>query len=170
MLRRHETTADIWDETYLSAVLRSILYSDDSYYRLAGYRKIDPILNLSAESRFLEVVESLFWKGWQLGSKPEIQVATPVHNHLTDGVMKYFSDSFRYESAIALFQRLHKQDPEVGALLARAYIGQNEEIKAVKVLYEDLKLSHMSYPLIHTQVDFLRGKVHYQKHMRSKRT
>jgi hypothetical protein len=161
VLRRHEATADIWQETYLSAVLRAILYSDDSYYRLAGYRKIDPILNLSAESRFLEAVEALFWKGWQLGSKPEIQVATPVHNHLTDGVMKYFGDSFRYEPAIALFHRLHKKDPEVGALLAKAYIGQNEEIKAVKVLYEDLKLSHMSYPLLHTQVDFLRSKVLY---------
>lgn len=33
--------------------------------------------------------------GWQLGSDPEIQVATPVFNHLTAGVMKYFGDSFR---------------------------------------------------------------------------
>lgn len=139
--------------------MRAILYSDDSYYRLAGYRKVDPIINLAAEARFLEAVESLFWKGWQLGSKPEIQVATSVHNHLTDGVMKYFGDSFRFAPAIELFKKLHKKDPEVGALLARAYIGQNEEIKAVKVLYEDLKSVSMSYPLIHVQVDFLREKV-----------
>ncbi|KAG2210039.1 hypothetical protein INT47_003475 [Mucor saturninus] len=158
---RHEATAEIWQETYLSAVLRAILYSDDSYYRLAGYRKVDPILNLSAEARFLEAVESLFWKGWQLGSKPEIQVATSVHNHLTDGVMKYFGDSFRFAPAIELFKKLHKKDPEVGALLAKAYIGQNEEIKAVKVLYEDLKSVSMSYPLIHVQVDFLREKGEY---------
>lgn len=156
---RHETTADIWQETYLSAVLRSILYSDDSYYRLAGYRKVDPIMNLAAETKFLEAVEALFWKGWQLGSKPEIQVATSVHNHLTDGIMKYFSDSFRYQPAIELFQKLRKKDPDVGSLLAKAYIGQNEEIKAVKVLYQDLKLSSMSFPLLHTQVDFLRSKV-----------
>ncbi|KAI7891981.1 Chs5p-Arf1p-binding proteins-domain-containing protein [Mucor mucedo] len=158
---RHEATAEIWQETYLSAVLRAILYSDDSYYRLAGYRKVDPILNLPAEARFLEAVESLFWKGWQLGSKPEIQVATSVHNHLTDGVMKYFGDSFRFAPAIELFKKLHKKDPEVGALLAKAYIGQNEEIKAVKVLYEDLKSVSMSYPLIHVQVDFLREKGEY---------
>ncbi|KAL9543385.1 hypothetical protein MBANPS3_008138 [Mucor bainieri] len=158
---RHEATADIWQETYLSAVLRAILYSDDSYYRLAGYRKVDPITNLAAEGRFLEAVEALFWKGWQLGSKPEVQVATSVHNHLADGVMKYFSDSFRYTPAIELFKKLHKQDPDVGSLLAKAYIGQNEEIKAVKVLYQDLKLSSMSFPLLHTQVDFLRSKGEY---------
>ncbi|KAG2220815.1 hypothetical protein INT45_004476 [Circinella minor] len=158
---RHEVTQAIWQETYLSAVLRAILYSDDSYYRLAGYRKIDPITSLHAEAKFLEAVEALYWKGWQLGSKPEIQVATSVHNHLTAGVMKYFGDSFRYGPAIELFQKLQKKDPEVGALLAESYIGANEETKAVKVLYEDLKLASLSYPLLHVQVDFLRSKGEY---------
>ncbi|ORY94733.1 Chs5p-Arf1p-binding proteins-domain-containing protein [Syncephalastrum racemosum] len=160
---RHEATAAIWQETYLSAVLRAILYSDDSYYRLAGYRKIDPITSLQGEAKFLEAVEALFWKGWQLGSKPEIQVATSVHNHLTAGVMKYFGDSFRYGPAIELFEKLQKKDPEVGALLAESYIGANEETKAVKTLYEDLKLTSMSYPLLHVQVDFLRSKGEYDK-------
>ncbi|KAI8137481.1 Chs5p-Arf1p-binding proteins-domain-containing protein [Fennellomyces sp. T-0311] len=158
---RHEATSAIWQETYLSAVLRAILYSDDSYYRLAGYRKIDPITSLHAEAKFLEAVDALFWKGWQLGSKPEIQVATSVHNHLTAGVMKYFGDSFRYGPAIELFQKLQKKDPEVGALLAESYIGANEETKAVKVLYENLKLASLSYPLLHVQVDFLRTKGKY---------
>ncbi|OAD03025.1 hypothetical protein MUCCIDRAFT_141789 [Mucor lusitanicus CBS 277.49] len=158
---RHEATAAIWQETYLSAVLRAILYSDDSYYRLAGYRKIDPITNLAGEQRFLEAVEALFWRGWQLGSNPEIQTATTVHNHLTSGVMKYFGDSFRYGPAIELYQKLQKKDPEVGALLAQSFIGQNEEIKAVKVLNEDLKRMPMSYPLLHVQVDYLRSKGEY---------
>jgi hypothetical protein len=126
---------------------------------LAGYRKVDPITSIISEQRFLEAAEANFWKGWLLGSKAEIQVATNVHNHLADGIMKYFGDSFRYGPAIKLFEKLRKQDPEIGALLARAYIGQNEENKAVKVLYIDLKSAPMSYPLIHVQVDFLRSKV-----------
>ncbi|KAF7728470.1 hypothetical protein EC973_006023 [Apophysomyces ossiformis] len=170
---RHEATAAIWQETYLSAVLRAILYSDDSYYRLAGYRKTDPITSLSAEEKFLEAVETLFWRGWQLGSKPEIQVATSVHNHLTAGVMKYFGDSFRFGPAIELFEKYilsvlknikeeNCKDAEVGALLAQAYIGQNEEVKAVKVMYDNLKIAPMSYPLLHVQVDFLRSKKQYE--------
>lgn len=110
-------------------------------------------------SHYPQLFPSYFTLGWQLGSKPEIQVATSVHNHLTSGVMKYFGDSFRYGPAIELFEKLHKKDPEVGALLAESFIGANEEIKAVKVLYEDLKLAPMSYPLLHVQVDFLRSKV-----------
>ncbi|KAI9286284.1 Chs5p-Arf1p-binding proteins-domain-containing protein [Umbelopsis sp. AD052] len=158
---RHEATAAIWQETFLSALLRAILYSDDSYYRLAGYRKIDPITSLSAEAKFLEAAESLFWQGWQLGSKPEIQVATSTNNHLTNAIMKYFGDSFRYGPAIALFEKLYQKDPEVAALLAQSYIGQNEEIKAVEILYEALKSAPMSYALLHAQIDFLRSKGKY---------
>ncbi|KAI8986606.1 Chs5p-Arf1p-binding proteins-domain-containing protein [Pilobolus umbonatus] len=157
---RHEANATIWQETYLSAALRAILYSDDSYYRLAGYRKIDPITNVIEEQRFLEAVETLFWKGWQLGSNPEIQTATVVHNHLTSGVMKYFGDSFRYGPAIELYEKLVK-DPEVGSLLAQSFIGQNEEVRAVKVLHDNLIRAPMSYSLLHVQVDFLRSKGEY---------
>ncbi|CAG8553576.1 15485_t:CDS:10 [Racocetra fulgida] len=72
-----ETTPEMWQETYISALLRSILYSDDANYRLAGFRKLDPIPNIEAEAHFLEAAESLFFKD------PEIQVATVVSNHLT---------------------------------------------------------------------------------------
>jgi hypothetical protein len=102
---------------------------------------------------------TLFKKGWQLGSNPEIQTATVVHNHLTSGVMKYFGDSFRYGPAIELYEKLKKKDPEVGTLLAQSFIGQNEEIKAIQVLHDELKRMPMSYPLLHVQVDFLRSKV-----------
>lgn len=33
---RHEATPGIWQETYVSALLRAIRYADDPNYRLAG--------------------------------------------------------------------------------------------------------------------------------------
>lgn len=60
---RHEATPEIWQETYLSAVLRAILYADDANYRLAGYRKLDPITTPEGEHRFLHAAEALFMKG-----------------------------------------------------------------------------------------------------------
>jgi hypothetical protein len=47
----------------LSALLRAIRYADDASYRLAGYRKMDPITSLEGEQRFLEAAEALFFKG-----------------------------------------------------------------------------------------------------------
>ncbi|GAC71447.1 hypothetical protein PANT_3c00031 [Moesziomyces antarcticus T-34] len=155
---RHETTPEIWQEVYLSALLRAILYADDANYRLAGYRKLDPISSPDAEHRFLQAAENLFFKGWQLGSDPEIQVATVVSNHLTAAILKYFGDASRYEQAVNLFEKLWAREPEVAALVARSYIGMNQEIKAVQVMHSAIRETPQSYALLHAQVDFLRAK------------
>jgi len=128
----------MWQEAYLSALLRAIRYADDASYRLAGYRKLDPITTVDAEVRFLKAAEELFFQGgvsatrlvltdagWQLGSDPEVQVATVVSNHLTAGIIKYFSDSYRLEQAANLFARMTAKEPEVAALLAQSYIGMS---------------------------------------------
>jgi hypothetical protein len=60
---RHEATPEIWQETYLSALLRAIRYADDASYRLAGYRKLDPITTVDGEVRFLKAAEELFFNG-----------------------------------------------------------------------------------------------------------
>lgn len=124
-LARHEATAEIWQETYLSALIRSLLYSDDPTYWLEAYRRLDPITNPEGELRFLQAAEELFLKGWQVGSDPEIQVATVVSNHLTNAVMKYFGDSGRYQHAANLFEKLSAKEPEVSSLLAKSYIGMS---------------------------------------------
>ncbi|KIY45052.1 chaps-domain-containing protein [Fistulina hepatica ATCC 64428] len=155
---RHETTSDIWVETYLSALLRAILYSDDTTYYLDAYRKLDPLTSPDSEIRFLQAVETLFFKGWQAGSDPEIQVATVVSNHLTAGIMKYFGDSGRYLPVVNLFERLSARESEVASLLARSYLGMNEEVKAVQVMAQAMKQTPQSYTLLHVQCDFLRSK------------
>ncbi|GAA5936751.1 uncharacterized protein JCM15063_001974 [Sporobolomyces koalae] len=155
---RHEATPQMWQEVYLSAVLRAILYADDANYRLAGFRKLDPITSPDAELKFIAAAEHAFFKGWQLGSEPEIQVATVVSNHLTSGLMKYFGDSFRYGPAVNLFEKLVVKDGEVACLLAQSYLGMNEEVKAVRVLQSALQNHPQSYSLLHVQCDFLRKK------------
>lgn len=155
---RHEATPEIWQETFLSALLRAILYSDDPTYWLEAYRKLDPITTIEGELRFLQAAEALFMKGWQVGSDPEIQVATVVSNHLTAGIMKYFGDSGRCQPAANLFEKLAAREPEIASLLARSYIGMNEEVKAVQIMSAAMKHTPHSYTLLHVQSDFLRSK------------
>ncbi|KAF9259108.1 chaps family protein [Marasmius fiardii PR-910] len=155
---RHEATPELWQETYMSALLRAILYSDDPNYWLDAYRKLDPITTPESEIRFLQAAEALFMKGWQVGSDPEIQVATVVSNHLTAGIMKYFGDSGRYQQAANLFEKLAAKEPEVASLLARSYVGMNEEVKAVQIMASSIKQTPHSYTLLHAQCDLLRSK------------
>ncbi|KAF9236058.1 Chs5p-Arf1p-binding proteins-domain-containing protein [Melanogaster broomeanus] len=155
---RHEATPEIWQETYVSALLRAIVYSDDPTYGLDAYRKLDPITTVEGELRFLQAAEALFVKGWQVGSDPEIQVATVVSNHLTAGLMKYFGGSGRFQQAANLFEKLSAREPEVASLLAKSYIGMNEEVKAVQIMSAAMKHTPHSYPLLHVQSDFLRAR------------
>ncbi len=120
---RQEATAAIWQETYVTAMLRSILYSDDANYRIPGFRKQDPIPDVDAERRFFEAAEQMFFRGWLLGSNPEIQVPTIVNNHLTAAIMKYCQESFRFDLAVKFFEGLFQREPEVASLLAQSYIG-----------------------------------------------
>jgi hypothetical protein len=96
---------------------------------LIGYRKLDPITTRESEIRFLQAAEALFSQGWQLGSDPEIQVASLVSNHLTAGVMKYFGDGYRLGNAANLFEKLLIRSPEVASLLAQSYIGMSKSIQ-----------------------------------------
>lgn len=123
----------------MSAILRAILYSDDPTYFLDAYRKLDPIVSREGELRFLQAAEALFSKGWQVGSDPEIQVATNVSNHLTAGIMKYFGESGRYQPVANLFEKLSVREPEVASLLARSYIGMSE---SPRLLFEVIILNY----------------------------
>jgi len=156
--QRQEASNQTWLETYLSACVRAILFADDGNYRIAGYRKLDPIPTVIAEARFLEATHSMFDKGWLLGSDPEVQTATVVKNHLSDALMKFFSYNFQFEPLLDLLERLYGKDPEIGALLAKAYIESNQEIKAVHLLYKTLQIAPTKYTVLHAQVDYLLSK------------
>jgi len=164
---RHPITNNtLWQETYISGILRAIMDDNDEPdgndgNQLRGLRKLDAIKTLESEQRFLEAAYAEFWKSWQLGTEPEVQVATYVSNHLSNGLMKYFGNSYRYDIAAGFFNTLVSKDPEVSVLLAKSYIGYDEEIKAIEILNEALKKKPQSYSLILVQVDFLRRKKHF---------
>ena len=52
-------------------------------------------------------------------------MASVVSNHLTAGIMKYFGDSFRFQQAANLFEKVSVREPEVASLLAKSYIGMS---------------------------------------------
>jgi len=164
---RHPITNNtLWQETYISGILRAIMDDNDEPdgndgNQLRGLRKLDAIQSLESEKRFLEAASTEFWKSWQLGTDPAVQVATYVSNHLSNGLMKYFGNSYRYDIAAKFFEQLAEKDPEVSVLLAKSYIGYDEEIKAIEVLNRALKAKPQSYSLILVQIEFLRKKKRY---------
>ncbi|KAG0083834.1 hypothetical protein BGZ93_001567 [Podila epicladia] len=155
---RQDITPLMWQETYLSAILRAILHTEDTNHRMPGLRQLEPIPDAAAEKRFFETAEQLFFRGWLLGSNPETQVPTIVNNHLTAAILKYCKESFRFDLAVSFFEKMAKKEPEIASLLAQAYIGTDEELKAVRALYDAIQQSPQNYALLDAQSDFVRDK------------
>ena len=156
--RKDNPSTNLWLEAYLCAVIRALLYSDDHNYKLSGWRKIDPLPDIESESRLLEAVEKLFSKGWQLGSEPEVQVATTVTNHLTTSLLMYFAYTGRHESAINLFEKLRTTTPEATALLVRTFLNMDEEIRAIDTLTQALLNNPLDHVLLDIQCQYLQEK------------
>ncbi|ORX67987.1 chaps-domain-containing protein [Linderina pennispora] len=175
---RKEATEQMWKECYISAMLRAILYADPMAYNVTGLRRVTPVSNSREETRFMEAIVEQFWNGWALGSNAETQVASNARNFLVDGLMRYFADAGRFDDCAAeilaplAYSPLGGQrgsidspaaefkgvDPEVASLLADAYVECDEEVQAVRVMHQALKVRPSCYPLLYTQSEFLRRK------------
>lgn len=175
-------TEALWLETFLCAVLRAYLYADDgsgdSIKKIVGVRRFNPVTNTEMEHKFLDAAEKLFflgelclavlWKvlvfgsdnspGRQLSSDPETQVPNTVSNHLTTGILKYIYTTGRYTSGINLFEKLRTRDVEVSSLLARVQLMADEEVQAVRLLYDALQDVPMDYALLDCQAAFCQDK------------
>ncbi|CCX34663.1 Chs5p-Arf1p-binding proteins-domain-containing protein [Pyronema domesticum] len=157
---KRKTTDALWLETYLCSVLRAFSYAEDGS-RITACRKFNPITSTEVEHRFLDAAERLFFKGWQLGSDPEVQVPNVVSNHLTSGLLAYIHTTGRFASGVNLFEKLRSKEPEVASLLARVLIDSDEEVKAVQLLYDTVKILPMDNSLLDVQAEFCMRKGRY---------
>ncbi|KAK1774893.1 chaps-domain-containing protein [Copromyces sp. CBS 386.78] len=159
---KRKATDELWLETYLCSVLRAYSYADDgsgeTIRKIMGVRRFNPVTSTETEHKFLSAAEQLFFRGWQLGSDSVVQVPNNVSNHLTAGLLKYFSTTGRHTSGINLFEKLRSQNVEVASLLAKVLFMGCEEVQGVRVLYEALKESPMDYVMLDTQAEFLLKK------------
>ncbi|OBZ69693.1 Uncharacterized protein C31F10.16 [Grifola frondosa] len=140
--------------TTLSTVLRLIAF--------------DLITNPEGELCFLQVAEAVvslrmndaltMMPKVSKSLRPRIQVATVVSNHLTNAILKYFSDSGQYQYAANLSEKLSAKDPVVSSLLTKSHLGMNEEVKAVQITSAAMKQTPQSYTLLYVQCDFVRSK------------
>jgi len=175
-------TEALWLETFLCAVLRAYHYADDgsgdAIKKIVGVRRFNPVTNTEMEHKFLDAAEKLFFLGKmlfseslstlcpisnfaigrQLSSDPETQVPNTVTNHLTSGILKYIYTTGRYTSGINLFEKLRTRDVEVSSLLARVQLMADEEVQAVRLMYDALQDVPMEYSLLDCQASFCQDK------------
>ncbi|KAJ2855958.1 bud site selection protein, partial [Coemansia erecta] len=174
---RKEVTDELWRECQVSSLLRATLLSDSLAYDVTGLRRVTPVNGPREEAKVIEALMQQFWNGWSLGSNAETQMISTARNFLADGIQKYFSGAGRYadfaaeilaplayaplggqQSPVRSSADFKGVDPEVASMLAQCYLEGDEEVQAVRVMHQALKIKPSCYPLLYIQSEFLRRK------------
>lgn len=160
-ISRVDATPELWQEAYMSSIIRSFLLSDDYMYRMAGIRRLNPLPDLKSEARLLEAAEALFFQGTRVGSAPEVQVPTVTSNYLVDTLMAYFKMTGRWQKAIELFEKLTAINPECTSLLIESCFEGDLEIKAIRLAHDRLLKNPLDSATLILQAKFLikRGRI-----------
>ncbi|VVT49611.1 uncharacterized protein SAPINGB_P002355 [Magnusiomyces paraingens] len=154
---KHPASEDQWTETYLSAMIRALLFTDDEAYSFISYWcRLNPFDGVPPKvaARFIDAFESLFFKGPTLGCVAEVQAPTLTNNYLVDSLYKFVKITGLYEPALKALERLAKIDSDVQAVLARTQILANEEVRAVETLHFGIRVSPRDYNLLQLQAEY----------------
>lgn len=131
------TTPSIWQETFVSSMLRTISWKGDDE---RGLNRIDTFPPGSdTEDRFLEACKGLFWDGWQLGSvsSGSPQMANSTNNRLAQGLLAYFTEVSQTPlKGVEFFESLAQQDPLVNELVIRCLFEADQEHKSVTLAHK----------------------------------
>lgn len=131
---RRGTDSEIWQETYLSSILRSLKDADDNVH---ARRILDSQFNLQAEMKFLEAASKLFHKGRQLGTPHGPHLAGNHDNFLTLGVVGYFCGTGRPEISIGFLKQFIDKDASLGGLMMKCLLQANNQGSAIRMLKDD---------------------------------
>jgi tetratricopeptide (TPR) repeat protein len=136
-----EEADEIWEETYLSSIVRSLVTSDDDgdFASIVEIRRINPFLEPKfSVPQFLTGFKHLYSQGDKLGCNEDSQTPTLLNNYLVDAFFKCLDLTNCYDQALEVLQELQKKHPEVAALIAKLLFAANKEIDAVKFIHETL--------------------------------
>lgn len=159
-----QDTDRIWTEVFASAMIRSLLTpeeDDEQVHNVVESRNINPLESTEAARLFLSAFTELFFQGPDVGCAPDIQTPSLISNYLVDAFLKLVELTGLYDEAIALLEGLREKEESVVSLIVKVLLLKDEEIEAVKVMYDGIKKNPRDAALLTCQSNFLieKGKL-----------
>jgi len=161
----------LWNEAYVSSILRAILYDDDyikngsdNFDIISGIKRVNIFDNDEDEDEFLRVAKIIYETGkYKFGQNDEAVNPTVCNNYLTQAIVKYFTNTKKQDKAIKFFQEIYKTDPEIGSIISKLYFDSNHVIEGIKTLHNAVQSGNRSYEVFIAQANFLRGKGRFKE-------
>lgn len=156
----------LWQETFVSSVVRSMLDSDDDdANRVGGLVEIrrENLFSQGKASKelvenFIHLFEKFFWLGPKLGAGIEVPQPTLVCNYLVDGFLKCIQLTQSYDLALDVLKRLEKSEPAVASLVVKVLLMKDEEIQAVQLMSLGVEANSRDLEILLVQTEFLINK------------
>ncbi|ODV98442.1 hypothetical protein PACTADRAFT_919 [Pachysolen tannophilus NRRL Y-2460] len=170
-------TDEIWLETYVSSLIRSMLISDDLNRQLPGMCKFNPVQSRFTARAAVRAMIELLPKGNLTGCKDTVLAPTIQQNHLIDSLLKLVQLTNLYDFAIQYIEELYinnkkdinnhvyEKQPQFVQLpngnspflliVIKMLLLSDNEIEAVKRMYEGIKNDPRDALLLLEQAKYL---------------
>jgi tetratricopeptide (TPR) repeat protein len=156
--KRRANSDQMWLETYLSAVLRALLFADSDTFYINCCRRLDPLTTPENASKFFDATKKLFLLGPRLGAVSEVQVPSITSNYLVDGFLKFVEITGMYDEALDVLESIVESEPEVVSLICKVLLMNNQEVKAIERLHSAILANPRDAFLLELESKFCQDK------------
>ncbi|GMM36057.1 Bch2 protein [Saccharomycopsis crataegensis] len=126
---------EIWQQTYVSGIMRNILFSDNLEAYKPSLVQNTLISTKSAAKKIIELIVRMLPKGFLTGASELNQGADFIHNYLIDTLLKILKISDLYKYTISLIEPLVEINFNYHMVLVQLLIEErSDELRLIKEL------------------------------------
>lgn len=159
---------EIWRQTYVSGIMRNILFSDNLEYNKPSLIQNTLISTKSAAKKIIDMIVQMLPKGFLTGCSELYQGPDFIHNYLVDTLLKILKISDLYEYAIKLVEECISYNFDYHLILVELIIAsKTNEIRLVRELKNGLDFYSTNRPGTKNYIDYYlleQSKLMTQKH------
>lgn len=129
----------LWTETYVSSLIRSILFADSIERHLPGMCKFNPIQSTKDTKEAIKLLCRHLHRGPETGCSDIINRPSYINNFLVDTLFKLLSITQYYDIAIDEIEKVMiSRKINMNVLVVRVLIMKNDYAKAVRLMHDCL--------------------------------
>lgn len=157
----NEVSEDIWDELFVSAVVRSVIINLDFERKVPSLIEKPLTKSIQHSKNIITRLIKFIERGPVLGCSSLIQRPSISQNYLIDALLKIVELTSLYEFTIDQLNTLAKKK-DATLLIVKVLFLADREVDAIKLLYEALKKNPRDTLLLNEQVKFLISKEKFE--------
>lgn len=129
----------LWTETYVSSLIRSILFADSIERHLPGMCKFNPIQSTKDTKEAIKLLCRFLQRGPETGCSDIINRPSYTNNFLVDTLFKLLSITRYHDLAIEEIEKVMvSKKINLNVLIVRILIMKNDFAKAVRLMHDCL--------------------------------